>query len=48
MKIIRNGEISDYEGPRREGLDIAKYVQSEASNDWKPPVSLFDFNTILT
>ena len=38
LKIARNGEVSDYEGPRKEAKDIAKYIQEQASNSWKPPV----------
>ena len=44
LKIVRNGVVYDYEGPRSEGKDIAKYVQSEASNDWKPFVRILNLN----
>ena len=39
IKILRNGQEYEYEGPRSDGKAIAKYLQKEASNDWKPPES---------
>lgn len=39
LKIFRKGKVYEYDGARGNEWGIAKYVQSEASNDWKPPKS---------
>lgn len=36
LHLIRKGLVYDYEGPRSEAKDIAKYLVKEARNDWDP------------
>ena len=38
LKIIRKGELTFYDGPRSPAAELAKYLQEQASNEWKPLV----------
>ena len=35
-EVIRKSIVYEYDGPRSEAKDIAKYMQKEAKSDWKP------------
>ena len=47
LKIVRKGELTFYEGPRSPAVDIVKYLQEQASNEWAPAVLEQDDNVFV-
>lgn len=36
LKVIRKGIVYEYDGPKSESKEIAKFMKKEARSDWNP------------